>query len=475
MADLQAGKVMIGHKIRRLRTTLKLSQSEMAAELGISTSYLNLLENNARPVTVPILFRLGQTYDIDLREMAEDDSSRLTALLTEVMSDKVLDGVQMSRRDIHLLASQHPNAASALIMLHQSFDQMREAAHQGSNRQGEAVTPQPLETVRRVLEEAGNYFPELEEAAETCVERMGPARSSGKSHQIMLHLEQHYGIRTQIMPQAVMGNLFREFDPHRSRLLLSENLQEPQRLFQTAAQIALVGYRDVIDGVISRLDIDDDSATLLRITLSGYFAGAVMMPYSDFLMVAKETRYDLEALGNRFTANFEQVCHRLTTLNRPNERGIPFFFLRVDEAGYISKRLSAGGIEFARHGGACGRWIPHQAFRNPGQIMTQASALEEGQKLLTITRTHHIPRTQPAHYGTPVYAIALGCDLKFAKEIGYTDHMINLKDPALTPIGLGCHVCEHQHCQHRGALPRGQKLRFDLSKRYSGLFDSLRS
>lgn len=471
MVDLQQGKVMIGHKLRRLRTTLKLSQSDMATELGISTSYLNLLENNARPVTVPVLFRLGQAYDIDLREMAEDDSSRLTALISEVMADKVFDGVQMSRRDIHLLASQHPTAASALILLHQAFDQMREVAHQGSFSREETITPKPLEAVRLFLEESGNYFPELETAANDFIAEMESEQNVSRLHLITLHLEQRFGIRTQIMPQKVMGNLFREFDPHRSRLLLSENLQEPQRIFQVAAQIGLIGYRDVIDQIVNRLQLQDDAATLLRITLSGYFAGAVMMPYKDFLAAAQETRYDLELLCNRFVANFEQVCHRLTTLNKSNERGIPFFFLRVDEAGYISKRLSAGGIEFARNGGACGRWIPHQAFRNHGQIMTQASILEEGQKLLTITRTHHIPRTQPANYGTPVYAIALGCDLKFAKEIGYTDHMINLKDASLTPIGLGCHICERQNCQHRGALPRGQKLRFDLSKRYSGLFD----
>ena len=213
----------------------------------------------------------------------------------------------------------------------------------------------------------------------------------------------------------VMGNLFREFDPHRSRLLLPENCRSLSAYF-IAAQIALIGYRDIIDQVINRVQLQDDAATLLRITLSGYFAGAVMMPYTEFLAAAQETRYDLELLCNRFVANFEQVCHRLTTLNKSNERGIPFFFLRVDEAGYISKRLSAGGIEFARNGGACSRWIPHQAFRNPGQIMTQASCLEEGQKLLTITRTHNIPRTQPAHYGAPIYA-CLGCDRSLQKKL----------------------------------------------------------
>lgn len=484
MSDLPAGKVMIGHKLRRLRTTLKLSQSEMAAELGISPSYLNLLEHNARPVTVPILFRLGRTYDVNLRDIAEDESHRLTALLTEIFADQALDSASMSRRDIQQLVTMHPNAASAFITLHQAYDSMREAVHRGENVSDEAYRPQPLEAVRRLLEVEENYFPELETAAKDCLAQIDKAQiaegvdsSEAKTYHLMRFLSQNFNINTRIMPQSIMGNLLREFDPHRSRLLLSESLQEPQRLFQIAAQIALIGYRDVIDSVIDRSAVpeEEETRTLLRIGLSSYFAGAVMMPYQEFAAAARENRYDLEALGNRFTANFEQVCHRLTTLNNPSDKGIPFFFLRVDEAGYISKRLSGGGMEFARQGGSCGRWIPHKVFRTPGQILVQASSLEEGQKLLTIARTHKVARTQPAHYGTPIYAIALGCDLKYAKDICYADNAVNLKTEALTPIGLGCQVCERQNCQHRGALPRGQHMRFDLSKRYSGLFDSLRS
>ena len=472
MADSASAKVIIGHKLRRLRSNLKLTQAKMAAELGISASYLNLLENNARPVTVPILFRLGRTYDFDLRDFAEDDSARLVAMLTEVFADQALEDVTMSRRDIQLLAGQHPNAAAALISLHRSYDLMRDAAHRGEQKDENVRSPRPIERVREFLETSGNYFSSLEEAASSCLDDVRPSPGT-KLYQLIGHLEQRYGITTRILPQDVMGNILREFDRHRSQLLLSESLKEPQRLFQIAAQIGLLGYRDVIDNIVTRAECDDeDTETLLRIALSGYFAGSMMMPYSAFQKAAQTTRHDLNTLSSRFTANFEQVCHRLTTLSRPDERGIPFFFLRVDEAGYISKRLSAGGMEFARHGGGCGRWIPHQVFRNPGQISVQAASLEEGQKLLTIARTSMAPRTQPAHYGTPIYAVALGCDLKFAKDICYADVFVNLKTPALTPIGLGCQVCERQNCQHRGSPPRGHKLRFDITRRHSGLFDS---
>ena len=484
MTELSTSKVMIGHKLRRLRLTLKLSQSDMATELGISASYLNLLENNVRPVTVPILFRLGQTYDVDLRDMAEDDSVRLIAILTEIFADRSLDDIAMSRRDIQQLANGHPTAATALIHLYRAFEVMREAAHKGSHDMHDAPpdTPiaSPLENVRQIIEAESNYFPELEQAAQEFLHdldrRMPEAKNAHakqKQPYLIQYLETQFKVKTRILSQKIMDNLFRDFDLHRARLSLSENLSGSQRVFQIAAQIALLGYRDVIDKVITRIapDIDQDTQTLLHMALSGYFAGAVMMPYQAFFDAAHETRHDLYLLGHQFSANFEQVCHRLTTLNKQNQRGIPFFFLRVDEAGYISKRLSAGGMEFAKHGGACGRWIPHKAFSVPNEILIQAAQLEEGQKLLTIACTHHVPRTQPAHYGTPIYAIALGCDLKYARDICYADSHVNIKSPVLTPIGLGCRVCERQNCQHRGALPRGQKMRFDLSKRYSSLFD----
>ena len=474
MSEFPSGKVLIGHKLKRLRASLKLSQADMASELGISSSYLNLLENNVRPVTVPVLFRLGQTYDVDLREIAEDDSARLIALLTEVFADPVLSGQSLTRRDIQQLASQHPTAAEALIHLHRSFDDMRNAAHHGGELQAESRTAAPVEQVRAFQERAENYFDEIEDAARDCRGQVDTAPGS-LSFALIQMLTQRYGIETKIMPAAVMGGLLREFDPHRGRLLLSESLREPQRLFQTAVQIGLSGYRQQIDEVVARSGITDvESQTLLRTILASYFAGAVMMPYADFHHSAQSCRYDLEGLAARYTASFEQVCHRLTTMNRPSDRGIPFFFLRVDEAGYISKRLSGGGMEFARYGGACGRWVPHQAFRTPGMIVAQASVLEEGQKLLTIACTHQAPRTQPSHFGTPLYTIALGCDLKYAPQICHADILGSSRTPALTPIGLGCQVCEREGCQHRGSPPRGHRAQYDLSRRHSGLFSGVR-
>src|SRR5205085_6504817 len=102
-----------------------------------------------------------------------------------------------------------------------------------------------------------------------------------------------------------------------------------------------------------------------------YAAGAVMMPYAPFLEAAEAHRYDLDRLCSQFGASVEQVAHRLTTLNRANARGIPFFMLRVDAAGNISKRFAGEAFPFSRYGGTCPRWNLHSAFQTPGPGLTQ--------------------------------------------------------------------------------------------------------
>ena len=464
-------KIMIGHKLRKLRKNLSLSQAQMAAELNISASYLNLLENNVRPVTVSLLFKLGQTYDVDLRDIAEDDSTKQAARIAEICADPALVNHHLSRRDIQQFTSQHPNAAEAFIALHEAYEAMRGAAFEDGVSENEQTNNGPIEQVRHYLEQAGNYFPALEQAAADCRSK-AKLRPGFIFADLCQWVQNEYGVSVRIMPHDVMGRVLRQHDFHRSRLLLSELLKDHQRIFQLGTQIALIGHDRLLTNLVEEAGFESSEARqLLRITLSGYFAGALMMPYEMMLQAAQDSRYDIDLLCRRFHASFEQICHRLTTLNRPGSRGIPFFFLRVDEAGYISKRLSGGGVELARQGGSCSRWIAHQVFRTPGQIRVQCAELENNHKFFTIARTVLQPRTGPSHHGTPLFSVALGCEMKHMKDIAYADSLSGAKAGAITPIGMGCRVCERLDCGHRGSPPVGHKLRFDVSKRQSGLFD----
>ncbi len=251
------------------------------------------------------------------------------------------------------------------------------------------------------------------------------------------------------MPQSIMGAMIRRHDPHRGRVLLSEMLPASGRAFQLACEVALLEHHGAIDAALARFAAtDEDARALVRIGLINYFAGAVLLPYAAFIDAAQTLRHDLGVLGARFGASFEQLCHRLTTLQRPGAGGVPFFMIRLDAAGNISKRFSANSLHFARFGGACPVWNLHHAFQSPGQILTQLAEMPDGSRYLSIARTV----SKPWRKGPPraaEYAIALGCETRHAERIVYADGLALEGKDAADPIGVTCRTCPRGDCAHR--------------------------
>jgi predicted transcriptional regulator/transcriptional regulator with XRE-family HTH domain len=471
MAKRSDKKAMLGHKVRRLRQELGLSQTEMAETLEISPSYLNLIEHNQRPVTVPLLFRLGQAFEIDLKEFAEDEGARLAAGLREVFSDPVFEGQRVRETEIREFAEISPTAAQAVMNLYKAYSDMRADAQAMAQRLTDPDKVQsfenqafPVEEVRDFYEAQSNHFPDLESAAEQLWAEAGldPANLFPG---LAAHLDVAYGVGTRVMPVDVMEDALRRYDFHRRRILLSEALPPSGRAFQLAVQLANFGQSDLIERMITKAQFSSPEAErLCQMGLAGYFAAAVMMPYERFLAAAKDLRYDIEILQHRFGVSFEQVCHRLTTLNRQGSRGIPFFFVRVDHAGNVSKRLSAAGMQLARFGGTCPRWVVHDAFRAPGMIHTQLAEMPDGATFLTIARTVD-PVVGGFQRQRPQLAIALGCEASHARQVVYGDGL-DVKNPEMvTPVGVSCRVCERLDCAQRAHPPLNYRLRFDQNVR----------
>jgi len=467
-------KILVGHKLRRFRQSASLSQTAMAEALDISPSYLNLLEHNQRPLTVSLLLKLGNSFDIDLKSFAEDDSPALLTDLAEVFADPLLSAERVSRRELQDLVTAAPSAARGMLSLFQAYRKVRDQLEMssGDGRQ-DGGGNSPVEQVRAVLQQANNYFAEIETAAETCrAIILGKQADPGMLlERLTLHVRDQLGLRVRVIPAAVMGTQLRRYDQHRREILVSEALRRPQRVFHLLVQTALIEQTELIASLCDSYEVSDESArSLFRTTLAGYFAAAVMMPYESFLESARELRHDLDLLGRRFGASFEQVCHRLTSLNAPNARGIPFFFLRVDDAGNISKRLAAGGMQFAKNGGTCPRWDIHKAFRSPDRLLFQAAELPSGQKFFTIARTVPRPWAPPGEL-PPEFAVALGCEIHHARDLAYADEFDASRRRMLEPIGIGCAVCERMDCAQRAHPPVGHEVKFDGHSRRIGLYD----
>ena len=467
-------KLMVGQRVRRLRRERGLTQAEMARQLGISTSYLNLIERNQRPVTVQFLLKLGQVFDIDLQRFAADDESRVAALLKEVFGDPLFAKHDVTNQDIADIAAASPVAGEAVASLYSAYrDAMANSlgpndANEGGDAQESTIVDErggdPVAQVQEFIQSQGNYFAEIEEAAERLWNDAGLVRGELYSD-LKAYLDGRHGIRARVMPVEVMRGSLWNFDHHSRRILLSEVLSPASRCFELAQRIAFLDCADTLDAAVARASIvNPASQRLCRLRLANYFAAAVLMPYDEFLHNVKELRYDIDILQKRFEVSYEQVCHRLTTLQKSGAKGIPFFMIRIDNAGNISKTLSASGFHFARFGGTCPRWHVNDVFYRPGRIDTEIVELPDGRRYFSIARTvalvgggFHRPDQQ--------LAIALGCDLADAAQLVYAEAHA-LDDPRdIVPIGVNCRLCERADCNQRAYPPLNRTLIVDENRR----------
>ncbi|MGK2285347.1 helix-turn-helix domain-containing protein [Pedomonas sp. V897] len=461
-------KLFAGPRLRRLRAQLGLTQSRMAEELGVSVSYLNLIERNQRPLTAQFLLRLAEVFNLDLRQLTGDADDRTLADVGEVLADGLFRNLEVSRNEVSDFVQSFPAMAQALTRLYGLYRDRADAAvadagGAGSDGRGQADAAGPLERVRDIIQERRNHFPELDEKAEAIAEELR-LHSEDLFAALRDRLRTKHGISVRILPVDVLPESLRRYDYHRRQLQLSELLEPASRAFHAAYQLAYAEARQDMDRIIAGAGLEDGPAQqLLRVNLANYFAAAVMMPYGRFLAAAEQLNYDLTLLCARFGTSYEQVCHRLTTLQRPGARGVPFFLIRVDQAGNVSKRYSAGRFHFSKFGGTCPLWSLHATFRAPGQILTEVVEMPDGTRYFSIART---VRTHVNGWGNiePQFAIGLGCELKYARQLVYS-RGIDLDNPNATPIGVNCALCEREACRQRSQPPLSRTLIIDERSR----------
>ncbi len=466
--------VRIGGKLRRLRQERQLTQAQMAEQMGISASYLNLMENNQRPLTVPVLLKLAQRFSIDVEMFNASDDGQLLDDLMEAFADPLFDAQGIKAGDLKELVAVAPAVGRAILALYRANRGPRTAsrapdAAAGEDEVLEMPAGMPSEEVSDFITQHSNYFPSLEAAAQALWNANGLSVESLYQDLVRV-LTQRFAVDTAILPSSAMGHLLREYKALQRRLCLSELLPMSSRTFQLAHQVAWLACRDEIDKLAAKGKFTTDEADVLaRQALANYFAAAVMMPYDRFLEAARASRHDLEVLQHRFGASFEQVCHRLTTLRKPGAEGVAFHLIRVDVAGNISKRFSASGIRIARFGAACPRWNVYDAFTTPGMLRVQVSQMPDGSSFFCIARTIS-PAGRPSTRGpfgprVSQLAIGLGCPVAQAKELIYADG-INLDDPqAMNPIGVSCRICERTNCADRTMPALHHKLEIDENRR----------
>src|ERR1700733_6044829 len=340
-------KTFVGSRVRQLRSERGFSQAALAQILEISPSYLNQIEHDVRPLTVAVLLRITEVFGVDATFFASQDDTRLVAELREVTTDRDLD-IDVDQTEVAEIVNGHPGFARAMVNLHRRYRittaQLAAATEERfSDGSGSGSITMPHEEVRDYFYQRQNYLHELDTAAEDLTTRMR-MHHGDLAGELSRRLTEVHGVH--ITKRIDLGDtVLHRYDAANKTLEISNHLSSGQQVFKMAAELAYLEFGDLIDAhVTDGKFTSDESRTLARLGLANYFAAAAVLPYRQFHDVAENFRYDVERLSAFYSVSYETIGHRLSTLQRPSMRGVPFSFVRVDRAGNMSKRQSAPGF-----------------------------------------------------------------------------------------------------------------------------------
>lgn len=464
-------KIFAGPRIRRIRNAKGLTQTAMAEGLGISPSYLNLIERNQRPLTVQLILKLASAYDVDPEDLQAEAGGSIAAL-REVFADPLLAGELPGDQELLEIADGAPNAAAAMIKLFRAYREQAERLSDLSEllaREGHetrlSAARLPADEVREAFERRPDHFPALEEEAEAFTQLLQPA--DDLSGALKGWLRREHGISVRLLPVATMPNWRRRYDRHSQRLFVSERLSPFDQLHEVAMEACLIRMRVAIAAEVEALKLSvDEARRLARFELARYAAHALMMPYQPFLAAAQRARFDIDVLRSRFSVSFEQAANRLVTLQRQGATGVPFFLIEIDHAGNRLRRAGAQGFAQTRFGGGCPKLSVHSAFAQPGQILVEAVEMPDGATFLTIARTLEGPQGSFSERPRRT-AVLLGCDIGFSEEIVYGAALPARGQGARSgatqgiPVGPSCRLCERPGCLARAEPPATRPLGLD--------------
>lgn len=442
-------KIFIGPKLRELRQQRDLTQAQLAQQLGVSASYVNLVEHNQRSASFKFLINLTDKFGLNWHDLTNTDNSNLLAELRNLSADPAFGRTKPDVEELRSALEGSPNLVAGMLNIFETYRTFGERLAEFNEVSSARDSTLSIEQgVHDFFRNNNNYFADLEDCAEQCY-----IQEIRDRHEIYgalsNHIRETLGVEIVHVENEVMGRTLCHYDPKRAVIQVSDALDHTNKVFQLAHQIARIEFADLLFEQLPPFLRDNQRAVERCLTeLANYFAAAVIMPYDEFFSAAQNTKYDVDILATRFSVSYEQVCHRLTTLQRPGKRGIPFFFLRIDRGGNVSKRFNATPIQLAKFGGACPRLDVHYCFRVPGRIMTQIVEMPDHSRYMTINRTVNRPAVRYSSQDKRL-AVSIGCPVEYAKETVYGMDMDTNNPRLITPIGVGCRQCSRNNCEQR--------------------------
>ncbi|MEP3421103.1 MAG: short-chain fatty acyl-CoA regulator family protein [Erythrobacter sp.] len=426
--------LLAGPSLRRLRKREGLTQAAMAASLGISPSYLNLIERNQRPLSARVLVQVIERFDFDPSSLREDEAIGGIDGLARRMADQRFSDLGIDREELQEFLAAAPQAAAAFVRLYDN-------SHPGEERSDD-----PIGEARQAAERWQNHFPDLDRAAEELADQLRLSRGD-ISAALIERLREKHRLSVRVLPAEVIPGLVHRLDLHARQLQISEMLPGAARRFQIARQVGSIEQRDAIETVVAGANLSSpDARVRFRDYVTDYLAAALLMPYSRFLRACEQTQYDLAVLQRRFAVSFDQLAQRLTTLQRVGERGLPFFNARFGRTGrMVHFTAGASGAMYPLDGARWPAWAPYAAFESRGTMLMQAVTFGEGEgpqrHWFTIARTVEVDGAACSARRS----VVLGIEARFAGELAHA-RGVSLDVVDAVPLGVGCPRCGRADC-----------------------------
>lgn len=455
---MQEKKIFAGDRLRRLRAQAGLSQTALAGLLGISGSYLNQIERDQRPVTRRLLRQLSASLGVPETYFADSEDTRREGRLREALADPLFRASNDAADEIAVVVRAAPAFTEVFLKLYRAYTTQQEA-------DGAGAAPRFIyDEVRDWVQSRNNHFERLDRIAEALFATRN-FDSATLAEDLRRFLRDSHRITTEHAPGLLGQGVYWRLNQGTGRLVLTSDAAQESEIFWMAHVIGQLESGAAIERELRGAHFTTVEAEgLARIALANYFAGALIMPYGRFYYAAQEMRHDVQRLERAFGASFEQVCHRLSTMQRPDLPGIPFYFAKTDIAGNILKRSSATKFQFAQFGGPCPLWNVYRAFTHPGEILVQLAKTPDNVSYLNVART--VGRGGGSYLSRPrAVAVVLGCETRYAARTVYAAGLDFQNPDAADPIGPGCRACTRTSCRHRSVPPMGRQLDVGTAER----------
>ena len=447
-------RALIGRTVRRLRSERRLTQQALAVRLGISASYLNLIEHDQRAVTASLLIKLGETLGVDLATLSgRGRSASSRSACARPSPIRCCPPMRCRRRKSPSL----PPRAECGARGAGAVSRLARGAR-GRRRHRAAIGRRvllPNEEARDLFDDRGNHFPPLEAAAEAIAAELRAAPAE-MNHAIAERLRRMHGLTVTVQP---LEGALRRYDPATRALALSEMLPRESRGFHMAFQLALLEARDAVEAMLA------DAAP------SSPEAG-----HADPRRAAQLRRRGAADAVCRVRRRGARAATRHGgaggALRRVVRAGVPpavdvAAAGRARGAVLLRARRSGGQrVEALLRRGVSVRalWRIVSALGGAhgvlpaGVVQVQVAELPDGTAYLCFARTV----TRPARaWGDPrpTHVVAMGCGLAHAEAVAYADGLD--LERAKVGIGLSCRLCDRPDCRSRAFPPLEHRLALD--------------